>query len=249
MTIIESVPHTPDAVPGRGVEDLRPDHLFSRNGTQLRVRVHALDSDTDGGHLLVFGELGERPLVRVHSRCLYGDALGSDDCDCGPELALSMDRIQAEGGGVLVYLEQEGRGAGLLWKAIGYRASEQYGIDTFASYERLGLDPDARRYEHVAKALLDLGIHQVRLLTNNPEKLRALTEAGIAVEVIPLAIRLRTDRGRRYLDAKIRHRKHMIPRDFAPWAPQYSASAEVAAVPGRPWWTRWLRGFRPGGRG
>src|SRR5690606_37209445 len=99
------------------VEDLRPDHQFSRNGTQLRVQVRELDSGADGGHLLVFGELGERPLVRVHSRCLYGDALGSDDCDCGPELALSMDLIQAEGGGVLVYLEQEGRGAGLVWKA------------------------------------------------------------------------------------------------------------------------------------
>ncbi|WP_336082586.1 GTP cyclohydrolase II [Nocardia sp. SSK8] len=249
MTIIESAPDLPDTAPGRDAEDLRPDHQFSRNGTQLRVRVHALDDNTDGGHLLVFGEPGEKPLVRVHSRCLYGDALGSDDCDCGPELALSMDLIQAEGGGVLVYLEQEGRGAGLLWKAIGYRTSEQLGIDTFDSYERLGLDPDIRRYEHVAKALLDLGIHQARLLTNNPEKVRALSEAGVAVEVIPLAIQLRTERGRRYLEAKVRRRKHMIPRDFAPWAPHYTAPTEVAAAPGESGRPRRWRRFRFGGRG
>ncbi|MFE3542659.1 GTP cyclohydrolase II [Nocardia sp. NPDC059177] len=249
MTIIESVPNTPDSAPGRDADDLRPDHQFSRNGTQLRVQVHSLDSRTDGGYLLVFGEPGDKPLVRVHSRCLYGDALGSDDCDCGPELARSMDMIQTEGAGVLVYLEQEGRGAGLLWKAIGYRTSEQFDLDTFDSYEHLGLDPDSRRYEHVAKALLDLGMHQVRLLTNNPEKVRALREVGIAVEVIPLAIQLGTDRGRRYLDAKIRRRKHMIPRDFAPWAPQYSTSTEVAALPSDQGRWRWLRRFRFGGHG
>ncbi|MGW6422077.1 GTP cyclohydrolase II [Nocardia sp. NPDC055053] len=219
MTIIEPVQVPPGEATGRDVDDLRPEHQFSRNGTRLRVQVHTIDDPDDGGYVLVFGDPGEKPLVRVHSRCLYGDALGSDDCDCGPELALSMDMIQAEGAGVLVYLEQEGRGAGLIWKAIGYRTSERYDIDTFESYARLGLEPDTRRYELVAKALLGLGLHQVRLLTNNPDKLRALTEAGIAVEVIPLAVRLETDRGRRYLDAKVRWRKHMIPRDFAPWAP------------------------------
>ncbi|MFD5176398.1 GTP cyclohydrolase II [Nocardia sp. NPDC058379] len=220
MTIIEPVQFPPGEATGRDVDDPRPEHQFSRNGAQLRVQVHTIDDPTDGGYVLVFGAPGEQPLVRVHSRCLYGDALGSDDCDCGPELALSMDLIQAEGAGVLVYLEQEGRGAGLIWKAIGYGTSERYGIDTFESYARLGLEPDTRRYELVAKALFGLGFHRVRLLTNNPDKLRALADAGIAVEVIPLSVRMATDRGRRYLDAKVRWRKHMIPRDFAPWAPQ-----------------------------
>ncbi|MFD3508635.1 GTP cyclohydrolase II [Nocardia sp. NPDC058666] len=217
-------------------------HQFSRNGAQMPVQVHTIDSPTDGGYVLVFGQLGEKPLVRVHSRCLYGDALGSDDCDCGPELALSMNKIQAEGAGVLVYLEQEGRGAGLIWKAIGYQTSEMLQIDTFDSYEHLGLNPDTRRYELVAKSLLNLGLHQVRLLTNNPDKVRALTDAGIAVEVLPLAIQLHTERGRRYLDAKVRRRKHMIPGDFAPWAPLPAASTEVAdpqVAQDRPrWWQR-----------
>ncbi|WP_410873165.1 GTP cyclohydrolase II [Nocardia sp. A7] len=214
----------------------------------MQVQVHTIDSPTDGGYVLVFGDIDtacqrqDKPLVRVHSRCLYGDALGSDDCDCGPELALSMNMIQDEGAGVLVYLEQEGRGAGLIWKAIGYRTSEQLDIDTFDSYEWLGLDPDTRRYELVAKTLCDLGMTQVRLLTNNPEKVRALTDAGIAVEVIPLAIELGTERGRRYLDAKVRRRKHMIPRDFAPWAPLPNTTTEVANPPAdqvRPrWWRR-----------
>ncbi|MFD4458782.1 GTP cyclohydrolase II [Nocardia sp. NPDC058480] len=228
MTITDPVRATPETAPGRGADDLRPVHQFSRNGTQMQVQVHTIDSPTDGGYVLAFGDLGDKPLVRVHSRCLYGDALGSDDCDCGPELAMSMNLIQDEGAGVLVYLEQEGRGAGLIWKAIGYRTSEQLDIDTFDSYEWLGLDPDTRRYELVAKTLRDLGMTQVRLLTNNPEKVRALTDAGIAVEVIPLAIQLRTERGRRYLDAKVRRRKHMIPRDYAPWAPLPTATAEVA---------------------
>ncbi|MDO3646363.1 GTP cyclohydrolase II [Nocardia mangyaensis] len=244
MTIIESVQVTPGTAAGRGADDLRPEHMFSRNGEQIRVQVHTIDDPTDGGYVLVFGEPGPQPLVRVHSRCLYGDALGSDDCDCGPELARSMDLIQAEGAGVLVYLEQEGRGAGLIWKAIGYRTSERFDLDTFDSYERLGLEPDTRRYEVVAKTLLDLGLHQVRLLTNNPDKVRALTEQGIAVEVIPLAIRLDTERGRRYLDAKVRRRKHMIPGDFAPWAPLYTPAPAAQApptAPDRPWWRRWPR--------
>ncbi|MFE1591281.1 GTP cyclohydrolase II [Nocardia sp. NPDC058705] len=254
MTITDPVRTTPEPANGRGVDELRPVHQFSRNGTQMQVQVHTIDSPTDGGYVLVFGDVdevcqrGDKPLVRVHSRCLYGDALGSDDCDCGPELALSMNMIQDEGAGVLVYLEQEGRGAGLIWKAIGYQTSEQLDIDTFDSYEWLGLDPDTRRYELVAKTLCDLGMTQVRLLTNNPEKVRALTDAGIAVEVIPLAIRLDTERGRRYLDAKVRRRKHMIPRDFAPWAPLSSTADEVTtspeAVDQRQWWHRFRRGHR-----
>lgn len=248
MTITDPDQLTAMTSNGRGADDLRPVHQFSRNGTQIRVQVHTIDSPTDGGYVLVFGKPGPKPLVRVHSRCLYGDALGSDDCDCGPELALSMNMIQEEGAGVLVYLEQEGRGAGLIWKAIGYRTSEQLDIDTFDSYEWLGLDPDTRRYELVAKTLCDLGMTQVRLLTNNPDKVRALTEAGISVEVIPLAIQLGTERGRRYLDAKVRRRKHMIPRDFAPWAPLPNTTAEVAnpqSVSDRPrWWHRLRIGRR-----
>lgn len=188
-------------------------HRLGRHGADLPVRVLEVSDPHDGGHLLVFGEPGDGCLVRVHSRCLYGEALGSDDCDCGAELTESMDRIQAEGRGVLVYLDQEGRGAGLIWKARGYRESERSGTDTFDSYRHLGLEPDARRYDAAARALRELGLTRVRLLTNNPDKCRALAEAGIAVEPLALTIALRSARGRRYLQAKRRHRGHTIPAD------------------------------------
>ncbi|MFD3704356.1 GTP cyclohydrolase II RibA [Nocardia sp. NPDC058658] len=203
-------------------------HRLGRKGKQLPIRVIEIPDPLDGGHVLVFGEPHDGCLVRVHSRCLYGEALGSDDCDCGLELTESMNRIQAEGVGVLVYLEQEGRGAGLIWKARGYRESEQSGADTFDSYRRLGLDADARRYHRAAHALLELGLARVRLLTNNPDKCRALTEAGIAVEPVALTIALRSTRGRQYLQAKRLHRHHTIPADSLPEEQQ---SARVYS-----WW-------------
>ncbi|MFD3427067.1 GTP cyclohydrolase II RibA [Nocardia fluminea] len=209
-------------------------HRLGRHGEQLPIRVIEIPDPRDGGHLLVFGEPRDGCLVRVHSRCLYGEGLGSDDCDCGGELTESMNRIQAEGAGVLVYLEQEGRGAGLIWKARGYRESEQSGTDTFDSYRSLGLDPDTRRYEPAARAVRELELTRVRLLTNNPDKCRALTEAGITVEPVALTIALQSSRGRQYLQAKRRHRRHTIPTDPLAEEPQ--------SVPARSWW-------RPRGRG
>ncbi|MBC7303995.1 MAG: GTP cyclohydrolase II [Nocardia sp.] len=209
-------------------------HRLGRHGTQLPIRVIEIPDRRDGGHLLVFGEPGEGCLVRVHSRCLYGEGLGSDDCDCGAELTESMDRIQAEGAGVLVYLEQEGRGAGLIWKARGYRKSEQSGADTFDSYRRLGLDPDSRRYGPAAQALRALDLTRVRLLTNNPDKCRALTEAGITVEPVALTIALQSARGRRYLQAKRLQQRHTIPAD--------PHASDEPAVRARSWW--WPRGRR-----
>lgn len=145
-------------------------HRFTRGGRDIRVRVHEVAGGADDGHVLVFGEPANGCLVRVHSRCLYGEALGSQDCDCGPELAKSLDHIQDEGAGVLVYLEQEGRGCGLVAKAHGYRESERSGADTFTSYERLGLPADARTYTHAATSLLALGLTRVRLLTTTPTR-------------------------------------------------------------------------------
>ncbi|MEU4317196.1 GTP cyclohydrolase II RibA [Nocardia fluminea] len=209
-------------------------HRLGRHGEQLPIRVIEIPDPRDGGHLLVFGEPRDGCLVRVHSRCLYGEGLGSDDCDCGGELTESMNRIQAEGAGVLVYLEQEGRGAGLIWKARGYRESEQSGTDTFDSYRSLGLDPDTRRYEPAARAVRGLELTRVRLLTNNPDKCRALTEAGITVEPVALTIALQSARGRQYLQAKRRHRRHSIPAD--------PLAEEPRSVRARSWW-------RPRGRG
>ncbi|MEU7218746.1 GTP cyclohydrolase II [Nocardia iowensis] len=194
------------------------DHRFTRKGHDLQVRVLDLADDREHGHLLVFGDVADGCLVRVHSRCLYGEALRSDDCDCGAELDVALDLIQAAGSGVLVYLEQEGRGVGLIAKARGYRESERAGTDTFASYEALGYPADARTYDVAAQGLLALGLQKVELLTNNPAKREALERAGIAVTVRPLHTRVLSERARDYLEAKRRRRQHWIPTDAPPWA-------------------------------
>ncbi|MVU82457.1 GTP cyclohydrolase II RibA [Nocardia sp. ET3-3] len=190
------------------------EHQFTRNGQNLTLRVVELE---DGqGHVLIFGSerIPENCLVRIHSRCLYGDVLGSDDCDCGPELKLSMDLIQHEGRGVVIYLEQEGRGAGLVNKARAYRYSQDSGADTFESYHKLGLEPDIRRYLTAGAALKKQGLSKIRLLTNNPAKAEDLREVGLDVEMTPLWIAPRNQAVHRYLEAKRAHRDHRLPKSW-----------------------------------
>jgi 3,4-dihydroxy 2-butanone 4-phosphate synthase/GTP cyclohydrolase II len=139
---------------------------------------------------LVMGDPGgpEPPLVRLHSECLTGDIFGSRRCDCGPQLHAALDRIAAEGRGVLVYLRQEGRGIGLLNKLRAYRLQEE-GLDTVAANEQLGLPADARDYAIAAQVLGDLGVGAVRLLTNNPRKHDGLERYGLAVvERLPIVV-------------------------------------------------------------
>lgn len=135
------------------------------------------------------GEPREHALVRVHSECLTGDAFGSKRCDCGPQLRASMRAIVAEGGGALVYLRgHEGRGIGLVNKLKAY-ALQDRGLDTVDANVALGLAVDARDYRPAAAILSDLGIGSLRLLTNNPDKVAALTAAGLdVVECVPLTI-------------------------------------------------------------
>lgn len=186
-------------------------HLFSRKRREIPVRVMTVEDPDNGGFALVFGEIAaEHCLVRIHSRCLYGESLRSDDCDCGEELRKALDLIQRAGSGVLIYLEQEGRGAGLIVKARGYQHSERTGADTFTSYEALGYAADLRNYDAAAAKLAALGLRSVQLLTNNPEKAAAVRAAGVSVEVVSLYSRLRTDRGQRYHEAK-RQRGHHLP--------------------------------------
>ncbi len=123
----------------------------------------------------------DRPvLVRLHSECFTGDLLGSLKCDCGSQLRGAVKAIVAAGGGVLLYLAQEGRGIGLVNKLRAYRLQDQ-GFDTIEANERLGFEPDERLYAVAARMLALLGHKSVRLLTNNPEKVAALTAEGIAV--------------------------------------------------------------------
>ncbi|QLY34621.1 GTP cyclohydrolase II [Nocardia huaxiensis] len=178
----------------------------------MRVRVAELPGGSSVGSVLLFGELQADPLVRMHSRCLYGDALRSEDCDCGPELDLSLDRIQAEGGGVLIYLEQEGRGAGLLTKAKGLRLSQTRGWDTYKAYRSLGFPADLRSYEPAAFFLrFELGLGRIRLLTNSPNKVAALRCAGIEVTPVTVHTEPQTERARKYLSDKQILQNHDLP--------------------------------------
>ncbi|SES40321.1 GTP cyclohydrolase II /3,4-dihydroxy-2-butanone 4-phosphate synthase [Pedococcus cremeus] len=126
---------------------------------------------------------GPTPLVRLHSECLTGDVLGSQRCDCGPQLQRSLQRVAAEGG-VVVYLRgHEGRGVGLLAKLQAYALQDQ-GLDTVDAQVELGLPIDAREYAAGAAILTELGVHAVRLLTNNPMKVNAMREHGIEVTAV-----------------------------------------------------------------
>jgi GTP cyclohydrolase II len=130
---------------------------------------------------LLIGAFGGRPpLVRLHSECLTGDVFGSLKCDCGPQLREALKLIGAAGGGVLVYLRQEGRGIGLANKLRAY-ALQDRGLDTVEANQRLGFADDERDYDHAAAMLRALGIDKVRLLTNNAAKVAGLAAAGIEV--------------------------------------------------------------------
>jgi 3,4-dihydroxy 2-butanone 4-phosphate synthase/GTP cyclohydrolase II len=172
------------------------------------------DSATGAEHLaLVYGEVdGSLPtLVRLHSECLTGDVLGSLRCDCGQQLEKAFEIIARAGSGVVVYIGgHEGRGIGLLNKLRAY-ALQDAGRDTIDANLDLGLPADARRYDQSAAILMDLGIRQVRLLTNNPIKVGALEEYGVEVsEVIPLRVPP-TLHSAAYLRTKQRRLGHSLP--------------------------------------
>jgi 3,4-dihydroxy 2-butanone 4-phosphate synthase/GTP cyclohydrolase II len=172
---------------------------------QGEFRIVAYESQLDDlTHVaLVKGELGngEDVLVRVHSKCLTGDVFHSARCDCGPQLDAALARIAAEGRGVLLYLNQEGRGIGLANKIRAYALQDQ-GLDTVEANERLGFKADQRDYGIGAQILSDLGVKTMRLLTNNPRKFVGLQGYGLAVsEAVPLEIPA-SDHTRKYLKTK-----------------------------------------------
>jgi 3,4-dihydroxy 2-butanone 4-phosphate synthase/GTP cyclohydrolase II len=119
-------------------------------------------------------------LVRIHSQCLTGDVFGSKKCDCGEQLHRTMQMIDEEGRGAIVYQQQEGRGIGIINKIRAYALQDE-GADTVEANERLGLAVDSREYRQCAEVLFDLGLCQVKVISNNPGKLLALEEAGLEI--------------------------------------------------------------------
>ncbi|NUO98826.1 MAG: GTP cyclohydrolase II, partial [Nonomuraea sp.] len=176
-------------------------------------------SALDGGEhvALVYGDLGdgENILVRAHSECLTGDVFGSLRCDCGVQLDHAMAVIAKEGRGVVVYLRgHEGRGIGLLAKLKAYSLQDN-GSDTVDANVELGLPVDAREFSNAGQILADLGVRSVRLLTNNPAKLKGMDGYGIKVlgrEPMPVAMNPHNER---YLEAKRDRLGHDITSDIS----------------------------------
>jgi len=170
---------------------------------EFRVIGYRNDVDQAEHVALVFGDVaGKRDvLVRMHSKCLTGDVFGSARCDCGWQLHAAMRTIAEQGAGVIVYLDQEGRGIGLLNKLKAYELQDA-GADTVTANEQLGFKADLRNYGIGAQILLDLGLSSIRVLTNNPMKLVGLEGYGLEiVERVPI-VPPPSDENRSYLDTK-----------------------------------------------
>ena len=178
-----------------------------------QFRLHLYQSLLDGKKqiALVKGNIKESEpvLVRMHSECLTGDVFHSLRCDCHDQLNASLDMIEEAGAGVLVYMRQEGRGIGLKNKILAYELQDE-GKDTVEANEALGFHADVRDYSVAAQILLDMGVHQIRLLTNNPRKIVGLKGYGIeVVERVPIEVKATTT-NERYLKTKRDKLGHLI---------------------------------------
>ncbi len=178
-----------------------------------KFRAIAYRSDVDPAeHLaMILGELdpGEPMLVRVHSQCTTGDVFGSLRCDCGEQIDMAMESIAKEGRGIFLYMRQEGRGIGFHNKIRAY-ALQDKGMDTVEANISLGFAPDLRDYGVGAQILRDLGIHKIRLLTNNPKKVTSLAGYGLeVVQTVPIVVKP-NPYNRRYLETKRDKLGHML---------------------------------------
>jgi 3,4-dihydroxy 2-butanone 4-phosphate synthase/GTP cyclohydrolase II len=173
----------------RTVERVAEARLPTEFGEFRIIGFRSLNSEEEFV-VLVKGELrpNRSSLVRIHSQCMTGDVFGSLKCDCGRQLEAAMKLIEQEGHGAIVYQQQEGRGIGIINKIRAYALQDE-GADTIEANERLGFAADMRRYEQCAEILLELGLNAVRVMSDNPAKIRALRQAGLdVVERVPLAV-------------------------------------------------------------
>lgn len=185
-------------------------NLPTRFGT-FRMRAYAQTADEQMPTIVLYNPntVMDTPVnVRLHSECMTGDLFGSLKCECGEQLHLSMEMIGKEGG-ILIYLRQEGRGIGIINKLHAYREQEK-GLNTVEANRVLGFEIDARKYDCAIAILKELKIDQVRLLTNNPDKLKAFEGTGIeVVERVPLEVQP-SEENINYLQTKKEYFKHKL---------------------------------------
>jgi 3,4-dihydroxy 2-butanone 4-phosphate synthase/GTP cyclohydrolase II len=190
--------------------------LPTRHG-EFTAIAYRSDTDADEHLALVMGDVDtdEPVMVRVHSECLTGDVFGSLRCDCGDQIGLAMEKIAKEGRGVFLYMRQEGRGIGFHNKIRAYALQDE-GLDTVEANLSLGFPPDPRDYGIGAQILADLGLHKIRLLTNNPKKRVGLEGYGLeVVEILPVII-TPNPYNRRYLVTKQKKMGHRLEIPEAP---------------------------------
>src|SRR5918998_2853029 len=205
-----------------------PERLYrgrAGRGTVLKIAEAKLPTDFGDFQILGYRSLASaeefialvkgvsRPdrasLVRIHSQCMTGDVFGSTRCDCGRQLHEAMRLIAAEGHGAIIYQQQEGRGIGIINKIRAYALQDE-GADTVEANEMLGLEVDLREYRQCAEVLFDLGLCQVRVLSNNPLKLRAMEEAGLrVVERVPIEVEA-ADPAMHYMRTKKQKMGHLL---------------------------------------
>ena len=169
-----------------------------------------IDRRKESAVVLVMGDIHSTPpLVRIHSQCLTGDVFGSLRCDCRQQLELALQSIAKSGTGVLIYEQQEGRGIGLMPKLQAYELQDQ-GLDTIEANEKLGFKSDCREYNLPVEILKALELKQIRLLSNNPEKVAAVERAGIKVVERVSAEVEPSEHAQRYLDTKRAKMGHLF---------------------------------------
>ena len=200
----------PNAPPELSVERVAVANLPTEWG---QFKIAGYRSRTSDEEFVVIFKGDLRPdipaLVRIHSQCLTGDVFGSNKCDCGQQLHRTMEMIEDEGRGAIVYQQQEGRGIGIINKIRAYALQDE-GADTIEANERLGLAVDAREYRQCAEVLFDLGLCKVKVISNNPGKLRALQEAGLEI-VERIAIEVEASQcAARYLQTKKEKMGHLL---------------------------------------
>jgi 3,4-dihydroxy 2-butanone 4-phosphate synthase/GTP cyclohydrolase II len=178
---------------------------------EFRIAGYRSKTSEEEFVVLFKGEIhpDEPTLARIHSQCLTGDVFGSTKCDCGRQLHSAMQLIEREGRGAIVYQLQEGRGIGIINKIRAYALQDE-GADTVEANEQLGLAVDLREYRQCAEVLFDLGLCHVRMMSNNPLKLRAMEEAGLrVVERVALAVEP-ADAAMHYLRTKKEKMGHLL---------------------------------------